>query len=71
MPHLRLNINGMTGVPCQQRIEDAINSLPGIQAVVICLGRGHADIEYVDEQVDPERILEAIREAGYDGRLGG
>jgi copper chaperone CopZ len=71
MAHLRINIGGMTGVPCQQRIEDRIRDLHGVHAVVICLERGHADVEYADEDVDPERILAAIADAGYAARIGG
>ncbi len=71
MAHLRINIGGMTGVPCQQRIEDQVRELRGVHAVVICLERGHADVEYADEFVGPERILAAIEGAGYAARLGG
>ena len=69
--HLRLNIKGMSGPACQGKIERAMRSIAGVYASVVCLDRGYADVEYEEDEVDAERILGAIRHAGYTVKLGG
>ena len=71
MAHLRLNISGMTGTPCQQKIERALGALPGMYSSVVCLDRGYADVEYGEDRLTSEQVLQAIRTAGYQARLGG
>ncbi len=71
MTHLRLAITGMTGVPCRQKIERAVLGLSGVEAAVVCLGQGYADIEYEETELAPETLLETIAQAGYQARIGG
>ena len=71
MAHLRLNISGMTGPPCQQKIERALTALPGMYSAVVCLERGYADVEYGEDRLTSEQVMEAINQAGYQARLGG
>jgi copper chaperone CopZ len=71
MAHLRLNIAGMTGIPCQQKIESALKALPGMYSAVVCLDRGYADVEYGEDRLTSGQVLEAISAAGYRARLGG
>jgi copper chaperone CopZ len=71
MAHLRLNIAGMTGAPCQQKIERALGALPGMYSAVVCLERGYADVEYGEDRLTGDEVMQAIRKAGYQARLGG
>jgi P-type Cu+ transporter len=71
MAHLRLNIAGMTGTPCQQKIERALGALPGMYSAVVCLERGYADVEYGEDRLTTEAVMQAIRKAGYQAKLGG
>ena len=71
MAHLRLNITGMTGTPCQQKIERALSALPGMYNAVVCLDRGYADVEYGEDRLTSEQVLQAIRNAGYQAKIGG
>lgn len=71
MAHLRLNITGMTGTPCQQKIERALNALPGMYSAVVCLDRGYADVEYGEDRLTSEQVMQAIDKAGYHAKLGG
>jgi copper chaperone CopZ len=71
MAHLRFNISGMTGTPCQQKIEQALVALPGIYSAIVCLDRGYADIEYGEDRLTREDVVKVIAEAGYIARLGG
>jgi Cu+-exporting ATPase len=71
MAHLRLNIAGMTGPPCQKKIERALSALPGMYSAVVCLDRGYADVEYGEDRLTASEVMQAIRQAGYQARLGG
>jgi copper chaperone CopZ len=71
MAHLRLNISGMTGPPCQRKIERALNSLPGIYTAVVCLDRGYADVEYGEDLLSADDLMQAISDVGYPAKLGG
>ena len=71
MAHLRLNISGMTGPPCQRKVERVLTALPGMYAAVVCLERGHADVEYGEDRLTAEDIIQVIGEAGYGAKLGG
>jgi copper chaperone CopZ len=50
MAHLRFNISGMTGPPCQNKIETRLAALPGIYSAIVCLDRGYADVEYGEDR---------------------
>ena len=71
MAHLRLNISGMTGTPCQQKIERALSSLPGMYSAVVCLDRGYADVEYGEDRLTSGEVMRAIEKAGYQAKIGG
>lgn len=71
MAHLRLNIQGMTGIPCQQKIERALSTLPGMYSAVVCLDRGYADVEYGEDRLTSHEVIQAIEKAGYQAKIGG
>jgi copper chaperone CopZ len=71
MAHLRLSIAGMTGTPCQQKIERALYALPGMYSAVVCLDRGYADVEYGEDRLSADQVMQAINKAGYQTKLGG
>ena len=71
MAHLRLNISGMTGIPCQQKIERALSTLPGMYSAVVCLERGYADVDYGEDQLTADQVMATIEKAGYRAKIGG
>jgi copper chaperone CopZ len=71
MAHLRLNIQGMTGIPCQRKIERALSTLPGMYSAVVCLDRGYADVEYGEDRLTRNEVIQAIERAGYQAKIGG
>lgn len=58
-----LSIDGMTCSNCSRRVENALNQMPGVWAKVD-LGSGKADVRLKD-QMEEERLREAVRQAGY------
>jgi P-type Cu+ transporter len=71
MAHLRLNISGMTGTKCQQKIERALGALPGMYSAVVCLERGYADVDYGEDRLTADQVMNTIEQTGYRARVGG
>ncbi|MCD6417270.1 heavy-metal-associated domain-containing protein [bacterium] len=55
-------VNDMTCKHCQATIEQAINNIPGVENVIVNLDD---KLVFVDGDVAGEKIVEAIRKAGY------
>ncbi len=49
-------------------IDGALEDLPGVKSASTNYARQVADVEYDDRQVTEAQIVEAIREAGYQGQ---
>jgi Cu+-exporting ATPase len=69
-PHQReavLDIEGMTCASCVARVEKRLTRVDGVSASVN-LATESARVSYPAD-LDPQRLVEAVREAGYDGRV--
>src|SRR5687768_12445883 len=58
-------VSGMTCASCVAHVEKAARVVPGVQASQVNLARGRAVVQFNPSQTDPERIAEAITDAGY------
>ncbi|MDN3519768.1 heavy metal-associated domain-containing protein [Aquisalimonas lutea] len=52
---------------CVSKIEKALTTLPGVDNATVHFNTGRIEVEH--EQVDPERLRQAVREAGYEARV--
>src|SRR5690349_3934779 len=64
---LDLALEGMTCAACAARIEKVLNRLPGVSANVN-FAVEKARVRYAPDTVDVQRIIEAVRKAGYGAR---
>ena len=62
----QLHIGGMTCVNCQNKIEAALRSLPGVQEASVSYRSGSASLTYDAEQVTFAQIERTIRVLGYE-----
>jgi Cu+-exporting ATPase len=62
-----LALEGMTCAACAARIEKVLNRLPGVSANVN-FAVERARVRYAPDTVDVERIVGAVRKAGYGAR---
>jgi Cu+-exporting ATPase len=60
-----IGVQGMTCASCVARVERAINALPGVLGASVNLSSERAQVEYLPSSVSRERIVQAVREAGY------
>ncbi len=65
--HVQLPITGMTCASCVNRVESALNGLPGVTATVN-LAQEQADIRFNPRRVTPQQLAAAVTDAGYDIR---
>lgn len=56
-------IEGMACAHCKATVEKALNAVPGVESVEVDLGKGNAK---VSGDVAPEKIIEAVRLAGFE-----
>jgi Cu+-exporting ATPase len=67
---LTLAVGGMTCASCVARVEKAIKVLPGVLGATVNLSTESAAVEYLPDSLGPERIVRAVRDAGYEAETG-
>jgi Cu+-exporting ATPase len=65
MENRNLKLRGMSCASCANNIEEAIRSVPGVEACSVNFGAEQATIQYNPQQTNLEEIQQAIEEAGY------
>ena len=65
MENTTLKLRGMSCASCANSIEDAINSVPGVNECIVNFGAEQATIKYDPRQTNLEAIQEAVDVAGY------
>jgi len=66
---LSLPILGMTCASCQHHVEEALRKTTGVESARVDLMAHRASVVYDPSLVNPEKMIEAIRAAGYDAVL--
>jgi Cu+-exporting ATPase len=62
-----LAVEGMHCASCVSTIETALADVPGVAEASVNLATGRANVR--GENLDPERMIEAVRASGYDARV--
>lgn len=68
---ISLAISGMHCQSCEQLITSEIEELPGIQAVTVSQPKGRGEVTLDDTLVSPDKIIAAVKEAGYEATIIG
>jgi len=66
---LTLPVLGMTCASCQHHVEEALRSTAGVESARVDLMAHRASVVFDPQQTAPDRLVEAIRGAGYDAVL--
>ncbi len=64
-----LPVLGMTCASCQHHVEEALRSTAGVESVRVDLMAHRANVVFDPSLAAPEKLVEAIRGAGYDAVL--
>jgi Cu+-exporting ATPase len=62
---MKVKIKGMTCAACSSRIERALAKMPGVHSAVVNLAMENATVEYSGSEVEPQMILDKIKDTGY------
>jgi len=65
MENATLKLRGMSCASCANNIEEAIRSVPGVEACSVNFGAEQAAVSYDPSKTDVAAIQEAVDEAGY------
>lgn len=65
-----VGVGGMTCASCVARVERAIRGLPGVLEATVNLSTESAAVEFLPDTLSRERIVQAVREAGYEADAG-
>jgi Cu+-exporting ATPase len=65
MENTTLKLRGMSCASCARSIEDAINSVPGVNECSVNFGAEQATVEYDPRTTDLQAIQDAVDAAGY------
>jgi len=69
MKKLIFNVMGMHCAGCAGNVEKAVRKLDGVDQVYVSIGTKTMNLEADPAKVSPEKIVEAVRKAGYDAEL--
>ncbi len=69
MEQLALQIDGMCCGHCISRVQKALGRVDGVHVDRVDIGT--ARVTYDPDRVSPQRIREAVEDAGYEVRRGG
>jgi len=62
----RIEVGGMTCGSCVRHVDEALRSVSGVSAVDIALREGLVTVTHDARAAPVERLLEAVRDAGYE-----
>ena len=66
---LTLPVLGMTCASCQHHVEEALRSTAGVESARVDLMAHRANVVFDPAVAEPQKLVEAIRGAGYDAVL--
>ncbi|HEV2201721.1 MAG TPA: heavy metal translocating P-type ATPase [Bryobacteraceae bacterium] len=64
-----IKVGGMVCAACQSHVQKALGETRGVSKAAVNLMTGQAQVAFDPAVVEPEKLLEAIRETGYDAEL--
>ena len=66
---VQLDVEGMTCGHCAARVTKALEDVDGVKSVKVDLSKNSADIVLNDDNLDSEKLVGAVKEAGYKARV--
>ena len=71
MPIAKIWIRGLTCAADERRVEEALRAEDGIFGAIANRSSGCGEIDYEDDEVSINRILDIVRDAGFEPELAG
>lgn len=64
-----IQVDGMVCAACQAHVQHALDETPGVAKAAVNLMTGQAVVAYDPQAVTPEKLVESVRDTGYDASL--
>ena len=65
----RFNVTGMTCSACSARVERVTSQLTGVRKAEVNLLAGRMDVEYDENVLTPQAIIDAVTREGYGAEM--
>jgi copper chaperone len=59
----------LTCPSCVAKIEKALKAVPGVQEAKVHFNTGRIEVEHDPQQVGEDRLVNAVKSAGYEARI--
>ncbi len=69
METLKLKVKGMTCGHCEMTVSKALKAVSGVKNAFADRTNELAEVTYKEGKVLPEKLVEAVKEAGYEASL--
>ncbi len=66
---VKIKCTEMTCIGCKKKITESINTVDGVININVSLKTKIIKVTYDDSKTDPNKIIAAITEAGYESEL--
>lgn len=66
---ITIKITGMTCTSCASLIEISLREVSGVKRAEVDYSSAQAHVAFDDEQTDADRLLDAIKESGYEATI--
>jgi copper chaperone CopZ len=71
MATAKLWVTGMTCGHCQMKVEKALKGVHGVYTAIVDLKDGEVEVDFNDDAVTSDRLIQAVEKAGYGAKLAG
>jgi copper chaperone CopZ len=66
---LSLTVTGMTCDHCKSKVEKALKDVTGVYGAFVDLAEGMAEVDFDDQKVEPQALIDAVTASGYEARV--
>jgi copper ion binding protein len=67
--HIKLDVEGMTCDHCVARVTKALEDVDDVKTVKVDLSSNSADVTLKSDNVELEKLVNAVKEAGYKAKV--
>jgi copper chaperone len=69
METVTLQVEGMTCQGCVRSVTRVLQGVAGVESVAVSLEGARAQVRFDPARTSPQRLAEAVQEAGYQARV--
>jgi hypothetical protein len=71
MPTLKLRARGLRNADDERRVVAALRARQGVFGAAACATAGSIEVDFEDDEVSFDVLIDTVKQAGYDAELAG